>query len=1431
MKQRIIATILLLVTVLTMLAGCVNYAFAEESMEDYVTLNLDELMKALQSIEIEEEDFGPDEDRETIVVEEIYNTLLTALNKDTDNEKTDGKIGTNDMVKYYYYCSVVLNGKTYTFNYNMKTAVNTLATSTSTDEQKDLQKAIVAKIASDYTFNKETAREVKTSLNNEKITKDDRIVVSYTLKETNGTKTTYTDYANLEIGTTHDVFADILANENAVILGSYKANEGVKVGDKHYLNISISHIVERDGTSVDVEWENKDELTQVVYNFDPANPETHMAQETIVIPESTEENPVNITYHVYPVSYVQAPAVDAYDVIKYVLGDDITTESLPVFTENTEIKALVEALVAEYAKTAKDYESLDEITNAKTDLETERNLAKDQSIRDKIDTLAKVKNSEGTTATDAILKHVNGEKTKDDEGYKTIYDIFASKVKLSDLLPFGILGLYTYTNPADTNDSIADGTTAVTLVNAINAEHDKDATKDYDSYTKTTATIELPEGHGKKIDVADKKERYEDLVDKAQTDAVEAIITNILKVDGAEALIVEQYNASNYKTGFLAYDLIKHILLSTSATANSFSFIEDLSDYVYGNTTLDDEDRETFSTVLAELTAEFAKSADSDYDSVNTVKEKKEALEIAEEAKGSDFKSSSSYGSTLKDYKKGDETAFDALAKVYIDIHTNTVFVLKDAQANQKVASSNTTTVMGLILADVVDGSDEIKAKYAEVNLEEYVNSKEISATLTLTAAKEAYGIEKTITAAEEALADAREAAYEAAVDNLIAKLLSGVLEDTEEDSNKLSVVLADRYVENYINGKINTYNTNVRNKLAKAIYEIINNQVTINTDGASYPWDLVEEFEKTLKESYKSAFYTGTSDKTTAGTYGPAVSAEDLVAYEKYTKLYNEANEAIKSANDGVSATTTAYVDTLLIIYEMEALVTSRLEEGAEAPASYFNAENPLTALVEAYKAAKAAYDDANDANKAAKSALTKAQKALTEAETAFETVKKEGSTIFNKVWWEARKAVKDAEKAVEAATEKVEGTKKTNGTADDLDAATKALNEAKEALVAGFSTDDVADVDFVAAKKDFDSKKGTSSSDSNYYDSYSYESTQYKNALDDYNSTKATLAAKQAIVDSKGDDATDDEKAALETAKTKFNTADEAYDKAIADYLKAATAYADSALVYYAESKVVEAAAKPDYDEAVAVLEDTTDDDGNVTAEGLKTKIAKAEEFEKGTALTNVEVYGHLDAYLEHVLGYNWEAVIREQAVEAVNEQIKFYAVAKALTYWEDENGNVYEVVANGYVNEELGINVKGYKAAIEAIEAEDNRITKILEHSIKHNDEDIKDKKLQKEVKKAYEELLEATDDVFVNNKVFKEYKKDLGRSNYNYAKDQYGENNLRMYLQIENLLTYLLYTDVQENPYAMHDGEYSTRELDNGKLAYLFISYEFKAEDAE
>lgn len=1415
MKQRIIATILLLVTVLTMLASCVNYAFAEDNM-DYVTLDLGKLMEALHNIEIEEEDFGfgsADKDRKEVVVEEIYNTILTALNKDTDNEKTDfANIGEKDMVKYYYYCSVVLNGKTYTFNYNMKTAVST-PTSTSTDDSKELQKEIVKEIVSAVaggsTFNEDTDYEIKTTLNNEKITKyedgtHDRIVVSYTLKTTEGGKTTYVDYANLEITPEHDIYKDILDNKDAVVssLGSYKANEGVVVGDKHYLNIKISHIIKNNGTSVDVEWENKEELAQVVYNAD-------MAQETVVIPESTDDAKVNITYHVFPVSYVSAPTVEAYDIIKYVLGDDITTDSLPVFAENADVKALVVSLIAEYAKTAKDYESIKEITDAKAALTAERDLAKAQAIRDKIDALKKVKNSNDETVTDAILAHT---------GKADIYEVFASKVKLSDLLPLGILGLYTYKNTS--------GATAVTLVNAINAEHDKDVNTAYDSYTKTKST--LPDHKDKKIDVADKKERYEDLVDKAQTTAVEAIIDQILAVEGVATLIVDQYNESDYKTDFLAYDIVKYIILNDTKIDAS-SFIEDLSDYVYGTSTLDDEKRETFSTILAALKAEFAK-ADTDFDTVSSVKGFKDKVEEAtkayDEAQGKTetsttaTKSISRYATLLKTYKidankdnKADEkvdtnadgkvddkddavkTAFDALVEKYIVLHPETVYVVGTANDGEKSITDSTYAAEALQL--IIDDVANKTAYRAVLEADSYLNSSnengaldEFDNAINLDAKSDA------VKEATEALNDARKAAKEAAVDNLIAKLLSGVLGE-----EKLSVVLPERYVENTLNTKINTYNTNVRNKLAKAVYEIINNQVVINTEHASYqeqyPWDLVEEFEKTLKESYKSAFYTGTSDKTAAGTYGPAVSAEELVAYEKYTKLYDEANAAITSANAGVDAAVPAYIAALLTIYKVEAGL------GTEASASYFNEKNALATLAKAYYDANVAYEAANTANNEAKSALTTAEKALTEAEAAFETVKDEGFTIFHKEWWNARAEVKAAEKTVKEKTEAVEGT------AGVLGNATKDRNTAKANLVKAFSTADEAKVDFVAAQKEFDTKKST------YNTAVNTSST--TNSLE--KKLEKLASAKKAVADA--GEATDAQKKKLEDA-----------EKAVKSVLDAATAYADSALTYYAESKFVESKAKAALNKTKAEggiyanLEIELDENGNVTKEGLKEKIAKAEEFEKGEALTNVEVYGHLDAYLEHVLGYNWEAVIREQAIEAVNEQIKIYAVAKALK----------DVAANGYENADLGIKVDSYKVAIEKIEARDvdeetgfGTIKKILAHSIEHNDEDINPNKLKREVKKAYEELIESTEYVFVNDKAFKEYKKDLGNSSYTLAKDQYGENNLRVYLQIENLLTYLLYTDIQENEYAMHDGEYTVRELENGKLAYLFINYEFKAED--
>ena len=503
MKQRIIATILLLVTVLATFAGCANYAFAEKaSFADYATVDYDALLKALHTIEIDEEDFGPEEDRQAIVVDEIYNTLLTALYKNADNKQKTGFISSvRDVVEYYYYCTYTVGDVVYKYNYTMTTTANTTTTTSSTDAEKDLKKAIVEAVLNaenPYEFSEENAYSIKSTLSNEKLTEDDVIVVSYTLKTTVGGVVTYKDYAYHTIDKNHELFDAIITNStDAVVLGTYKSNEAVVVGENTYKNISISHIVENAGKSIVVPQTTEDEQDVTAY--------VNGVKTTVTIPEDATVN-----YHVYPVSYVSAPVVDADLIVRYVLGDDITTTSLDVLgseeytvvvgEETLTVKALVEQLAAEYKKGADQYEG-GAVEIAKGVLAEERKLAKAESIKDAIDALSKAtKTVDGATkkVTDAILEHYNSK--NEDNQAADIYAVFESlsangKVKFADLLPGGILTLYTYKNSSDVS--------AVSLVNDINAEYENDVNTAYDSYQKDTDSTKA----GNEIDVVDKKEK------------------------------------------------------------------------------------------------------------------------------------------------------------------------------------------------------------------------------------------------------------------------------------------------------------------------------------------------------------------------------------------------------------------------------------------------------------------------------------------------------------------------------------------------------------------------------------------------------------------------------------------------------------------------------------------------------------------------------------------------------------------------------------------------------------------------------------------------------------------------------------------------------------------------------------------------------------
>lgn len=1412
MKQRIIATILLLVTVLTTFAGCANYAFAEDkNFADYASVDYDALMKALHTIEIEEEDFGPTEDRQAIVVDEIYNTILTALAKNADNKLKNGTISERDMVEYYYYCTYEANGKVYSYGYTMTTTTNTLTTSSSSDAEKELKKAIVdTLIESAYSFNEETAYSIKTSLSNEKITADNTIVVSYTLKTTNGDVVNYTDYANVAITSGNELFDAIITNnENAVLIGTYKPGEEVVVGEHTYKNIVISYIVENAGTTVTVEQTTEDEQDVTAY--------VDGRKVTVTIPEGATVN-----YVVYPVAYVKAPVVTADTIVRYVLGDDISTSNLAVLgseeytlEDGTTVKALVEALAAEYKNGGDHYENLDYVKAAKDALTTEREAAKAQAIKDAIDALSKAtKVIDGDTkkVTDVILAEYNEGKDEENQA-ADIYAVFAAlstdgKVKFSSLLKGGILTLYTFKN--------ADGISAVTLINNINDEYAKNAETDYESYTKDLDSKKA----GNEIDVPDKKERYEDAVAQAQNSAVNAIIANLLACKNGEtsveSAIVGEYKTSAYYTEFTAYDLVKNILLTSSASSSTFSFIEDLSDYVYGTSNVDDEERETFTSVLAELVAEFGKTATSGYETVEAVKDAKLAVETANiVAEG--YSTISTYASELKNYKNGDENAFNALAKVYIDSHPATVYVIKDAKTNQKVASSYASTVLQLILDDE-DRVEEYKAV-----LDGYTKTTgEITdnASNYFEKALSANAAYKAVTDAETVYADAQKAAHESAVNALIAKLLSGVIteeHDGETETNKLSVVLANRYVDNTLNTKISTYNSNVKNKLAKAIYEIINDEtiVTVDSEHESYPANLINDFVKTIKAGYEYTYYTGTSTEKTPGTPATGVTPEMRAEYEKLVVIYDEANAAITSAETGISNAITAYVTALVTIYDMEAIL--------EVETAYFGEETEFNALVKAYFDANTAYNTANTENTNAKNALTKAQKALTEAEKYLETAKNEKVGLFDFEAQAAKRAavkdaktnVKNAEKAVKEADVALNGTKKADGTKQKLEAATEALAEAKEKLVEAFGTNGNNET-FVTSEEAYTSKKSTYSSKST---TYSDKKKTYDNFKDSY---KTSLDKAQAAVTEAGENATQEQKDALTAAEKKYNDLVKEYKDAAKAYLEAATAYIEVALTYYADASAVKTVAEAAFKPVAEILDDQKDDDGNVTSEGLRTKIANAEKDTAGETLKNVDAYATFEDYLEYVLGYDYETALRDEAVAMLDEQIRVYAVAKALNEG---------VVANGaevVIDENTTITVEGYKAAIEARE---ETLKALLSHSITHDDEDMKPGKLNRELKKAWKDLIESTEEVLVTKKVYRDYKNELGRSNYIYAKNQYGDNNLRMYLQFENLLNYLLFTDYQENPYAAHDGEYAVKETEDGKLDFLFITYDFKAEDAE
>jgi hypothetical protein len=92
---------------------------------------------------------------------------------------------------------------------------------------------------------------------------------------------------------------------------------------------------------------------------------------------------------------------------------------------------------------------------------------------------------------------------------------------------------------------------------------------------------------------------------------------------------------------------------------------------------------------------------------------------------------------------------------------------------------------------------------------------------------------------------------------------------------------------------------------------------------------------------------------------------------------------------------------------------------------------------------------------------------------------------------------------------------------------------------------------------------------------------------------------------------------------------------------------------------------------------------------------------------------------------------------------------------------------------------------------------------------------------------ESSLEEAKTFLIDDAFMKNYKKEVGRVNYNSAIDSYGEINLRTGFQFNKLFYYLTSADIQLNEH----GDHTETMYKDGKLAFRTISYTIKVDAPE
>lgn len=424
MKKRIIALILATVMSLLALASCgaASFNFAQNSVEHVSIGSLSEFLDALQKIEIEDADFTTDENiRKDKIVYDIYSSLTSAAVKKNDKLKK-GELSKQDVLYFAYYCTYEekdADGNvtaTYTFMYDqMKEALITSGSTTvkaahvvelgnlidddSNDYKTALYKALMEKFGENDTIVLKNDAEgdaaidilySTTSSTGTAVADDAVVVISYTrtFNDANGDeKKQVVLHKTLDLGKTYAEGSEeaelikIMLGDNVTLKVGNDVTEVTKdaagtEAKKSVFDITLDGVKYK-YSEIGIEWiVNSDNGELLTFKHTPY-PTTSEKVEPNGLHDKTAEKidlkGKELTYHVYPVSYIDVPEFtntgsgdDAYNIIKHIFGSNVKADTLEIFESeeyvngDAKLKALVEALVKLYAN---DEETLKSFKN------------------------------------------------------------------------------------------------------------------------------------------------------------------------------------------------------------------------------------------------------------------------------------------------------------------------------------------------------------------------------------------------------------------------------------------------------------------------------------------------------------------------------------------------------------------------------------------------------------------------------------------------------------------------------------------------------------------------------------------------------------------------------------------------------------------------------------------------------------------------------------------------------------------------------------------------------------------------------------------------------------------------------------------------------------------------------------------------------------